>query len=186
MKSLLVIFIFVVSSITCFGQFIKEGYTHIYTIKQPYHGFSHSKQQDTKKGHQKVNGMVFSESQQYLVIAYSQNPCHVAVYKVGTWERVALFQVIGTGIELNNSYFDEEEKKIYLRYERFSTSYKELELETGNVKTINCTKTPKGCNYEEITQDLRNLYSSNKKFYIEVSSHDASDVLIFIKKRRGM
>lgn len=173
-------------SFSAFSQFEKEGYTHIYTIKQPYHSFNASRQQDTKKGLQKINGMTFSQSQKYLVVAYSQNPCHVAVYKVGTWERVALFQVIGNGIELNNSYFDEEEKKIYLRYERFNTSYKELELETGNVKTINCTKTPKGCNYEEITQDLRNLYTSNKKFFIEVSPNDASDLLIFIKKRRGM
>jgi len=173
-------------SSAAFSQFVKEGYTHIFTIKQPYHSFNATKHQDTKRGFQKVNGMVFSPSEQYLIISYSQSPCHVAVYNIGTWDRVALFQVIGNGVELNNSYFDEEEKKIYLRYERFSTSYKELELETGNVKTIDCSKTPRGCNYEEITQDLRSLYTANKKFFIEVSPHDASDVLIYIKKRRGM
>lgn len=185
MRHIIVMISIIFFSIAAQAQFSKDGYTNIYTIKQPYHDFNATKQQDLKKGKQKVVGMKLSKSEKYIIIAYDQSPCHVAVYKVGTWERVALFQVLGSGVELNNSYFDEEEKKIYLRYERFSTSYKELELETGNVKTINCTKTPKGCNYEEIRQDFRDIYTSNKKFYMKVSPHDGSDVLVFIKKKRG-
>lgn len=161
----------------------KDGYTPILTIKQPYHTFNSTEYQDNKKAFQKVNGLKVSESQNLLIIAYSQNPTHIVIYKIGTWERVGIYKVMGNGVEINNSYFDENDKVLYVKYDRYSTKYKRIEFVTGYIKKVPCQKTPKGCIYEEITQEVRELTTKNRKYNIAVSKFDPSDVIISIKKK---
>lgn len=161
----------------------KDGYTPMLTIKQPYHTFNATQYQDNKKAFQKVNGLKISESQKYLIISYAQNPTHLVIYEIGTWERIGVYKVMGNGVEINNSYFDEDDKVLYVKYDRYSTKYKRIEFETGYIRKVPCRKTPKGCRYEEITQEEKEVITKNKKFHIAASKFDASDVIVSIKKR---
>lgn len=160
-----------------------EGYVPILTIKQPYHTFNSTKYQDNKKAFQKVNGLKISASQKYLIISYAQNPTHIVVYEIGTWERIGVYKVMGNGIEINNSYFAEDDKVLYVKYDRYSTKYKRIEFQTGYIRKVSCSKTPLGCIYEEIRQEDRELITKNRKFHIAVSKFDPSDVIISIKRR---
>lgn len=161
----------------------KDGYTNILTIKQPFHTFNSTKLQDTKKAFQKVNGLLLSTSQKLLVISYSYDPVQLVIYKVGTWEQVGVYQIKGAGVELNQSYFSDDDKMMYVRYDRYATNYKIIEFKTGYIKKIDCSKTPAGCGYEEIRQDQKELTTDNRKYYIAVSSFDPSDVIVYIKKQ---
>jgi hypothetical protein len=160
----------------------KSGYNPVLTIKQPYHTFNSNKQQDTRKAFQKVNGLKLSESQQYLIIAYSQNPTHLVIYKVGTWERIGIYKVMGNGIEIKGSYFDENDKVLYVKYDRYSTKYKKIEFDTGYIKKVPCLKTPNGCMYEEIQQEDKEVITKNRKYHIAASKFDPSDVVISVKQ----
>lgn len=160
----------------------KDGYSNILTIKQPFHTFNSTKLQDTKKAFQKVNGLLLSASQKFLVISYSYDPVQLVVYKVGTWEQVGMYQIKGAGVELNQSYFSDDDKMMYVRYDRYATNYKIIEFKTGYIKKIDCSKTPTGCVYEEIRQDQREVTTENKKYYIAVSPFDPSDVIVYIRK----
>lgn len=159
-----------------------DGYSKLFTIKQPYHTFNSTNLQDTKKAYQKVNGIKISDSQDFLVISYAYNPTTIVLYKIGTWEQVALFKVTGPGVDLYTSYFDNNDKVLYIKYDRYSTKYKALELETNYTKKVSCRKAPKGCYYVEVRQEDKAVTSKNKKYHFEVSKFDASDVDVFVKK----
>ncbi|MBK8806841.1 MAG: hypothetical protein IPO21_09410 [Bacteroidales bacterium] len=176
----LLIISFTLGLLNLFAQ--KGKYTPVLTIKQPYHSYNATEFQDTKKAFQKVNGLKISDSQKYLIISYAQNPTHIAVYLVGTWERVGVYKVMGNGVEINNSYFADNDKVLYIKYDRFSTKYKMIEFKTGYIKKVNCSKTPKGCIYEEITQETKEVMTNNRKYQIEASKLDPSDVIVSVKK----
>jgi len=156
----------------------------IFTIKQPYHSFNATDYQETKKGFQKVNGLKISEDQKFLIISYAEDPTSIAIYEIGTWEQKGVYKVMGSGVEINSSYFSEDGTKLYVKYDRFAPKYKAIEFKTGYIRKIRCEKTPRGCMYEEVTQDEKDIYTKNRKFYISVSKFDASDVDIYIKKLR--
>lgn len=180
LQSLVLLFIIAFSTYT--GNAQPEGYVKLITIKQPYHTYNSTNQQDTRKAFQKVNGLKFSESQKLLAISYAYNPTSIVIYKVETWEQLGVYKVTGAGVELNSSYFEENDKVLYVKYDRYSTKYKRVEFDTGYIRKVPCKRTPKGCVYEEVSQDAKNAMLNNKKFYVEVSPFDASDVDIYIKK----
>ena len=161
-----------------------EGYVKLLTLKQPYHTFNATNMQENKKAFQKVNGVKFSKSQKFLAISYAYNPTTIVIYEVDTWNMVGSYKVMGAGVELNSSYFEENDKVLYVKYDRYSTKYKRIEFATGYIRKVPCKRTPRGCVYEEVRQDDKEATSANKKFYITVSPFDASDVDINIKKTR--
>lgn len=176
----------IILTLSCIGVLSAQDddYTKVITIKQPYHTFNATEYQDTKKGFQKINGFKISEDQKLLVISYAENPTSIALYEIGTWEQKGVYKVIGSGVEINSSYFSDDGKLLYVKYDRFSPNFKVIDFKTGYVKKIDCSKTPKGCYYEEVTQDKREIYTKNRKYYISVSKFDASDTDIYVKKLR--
>ncbi len=182
MKKILVAFALISSCISIYAQ--EDDYTKVMTIKQPYHTFNATEFQDTKKGFQKINGFKISEDQKLLVISYAENPTSIVFYEIGTWEQKGVYKVIGNGLEINSSYFSEDGKLLYVKYDRYSPNFKVIEFKTGYVKKIDCSKTPRGCYYEEVTQDKREIYTKNKKYYINISRFDASDADVYVKKLR--
>jgi len=160
----------------------KENYTQIMTIKQPYFSYNSTKYQDTKESFQKVNGMVISESQKFLVISYAYNPTHFAIYKVGTWEQMGVYKIMGAGVELYGSYFSDDDKQMFVKCDRYSAEYKVIDFATGYIRKLDCTKTPKGCDYVEVQQEFKEAYTSNRKYYATISKIDPSDVIVYIKQ----
>jgi len=157
-------------------------YIQLMTIRQPYHNYNATRMQERKKAYQKVNGFMISESQKYLVIGYAYNPTSIAVYEIGTWNLKGVYKVMGAGVELNSSYFAEDDKVLYVKYDRYSTKYKKIDFKTGYIRKTPCKNTPLGCIYEEVKQDAKQAYTKNKKYYVEVSPYDPSDVNVYLKK----
>jgi len=180
-RKVLLFIAFVFATLLAISQ--PDGYSKLFTIKQPYHTFNSTNLQDTRKAYQKVNGLKISESQDILVISYAYNPTTIVLYKIGTWEQIALFKVTGPGVDLYTSYFSADDKILYIKYDRYSTKYKALELETNYTKKVSCRKTPKGCYFVEVRQEDKEMTSKNKKYHFEVSKFDASDVDVYISKR---
>ncbi|MFQ3579168.1 MAG: hypothetical protein SNJ71_03385, partial [Bacteroidales bacterium] len=79
-------------------------------------------------------------------------------------------------------YMDDAEECLFVRYDRYSTSYKVVEFKTGYIKKIACQKTPKGCFYEENKQDIKELTTANRKYFIQISKLDPSDVIVYVKR----
>lgn len=179
LKKISVAVFLIVFSLLAIAQ--PDGYKKLYTIKQPYHTFNSTKYQETKKAYQKVNGIKITDNEKILIISYSYNPTTVVMYEIGTWKEIALFKVTGPGVDLYTSYYDDKAKVLYIKYDRYSTKYKALEVETNYTKKVPCRKTPKGCYYVEVRQEDKEATTRNKKFYFEVSKFDASDVEVYIK-----
>lgn len=179
-SSLTLIILLLLAATKLFSQ--PDGYIQLMTIKQPYHTYNSTKYQDNRKAFQKVNGVKLSKSQKYLVISYAYNPTSLAVYEVGTWNQLGVYKVMGAGVELNSSYFAENDKVLYVKYDRYSTKYKRIEFKSGYIRKVPCKRTPKGCIYEEVKQEVKEVTTTNKKYHVEISPYDPSDVNIYIKK----
>jgi hypothetical protein len=178
-------FLFLILSAFNFGAKAQRGsYSKLITIKQPYHSFNATDYQDTRKGFQRVNGMKISDNGKFLLISYAENPTTIAIYEIGNWERVGVYRIFGNGVELNSSYYSDDMKKLFVKYDRFSPHYKVIEFDTGYIREMVCERAPKGCYVADIVQDKKEIYTSNMKFYMAVSKNDASDVDIFIKRTR--
>jgi len=155
----------------------KKGYAYLTTIKAP-NFYKNSPNKENKNSI--VRSMILSESNEFLVATYGKKSSIIAFYKIGSFEKISSLRLTGV-LELNNSYFSNNDSIFYLKCERYSSEYKKINVYTKRYRKINCEKTPRGCVVEEITLNKIKFYTKDKKYYITRSKKNRNDIIVYEK-----
>lgn len=162
--------------VTLFGQ-NKKGYAFLTTIKAP-NFIKNSSNKENKNSI--VRAMILSESNKFLVATYGRSSSILAFYEIGSFKKICSLRLTGV-LELNNSYFSNNDSLFYLKCERYSSEYKKINVYTKRYRKINCNKTPRGCVVEEVTLNKIKFYTKDKKYYIMRSKKNRNDILVYEK-----
>ena len=177
MKKLSIILIILISfNITALHAQTKKGYAFLTTIKAP----NNVKNPHKELKNSIVRAMKLSESNKYLVVSYGSKLSTIVIYEIGSFKKVCLLRLNGV-LELNNSYFSNNDSIFYLKSERYSSEYKKIDVFKSRFRKVNCNKTPRGCRVEEVSLNKIRFYTKDKKYYIFRSRKNRNDILILEK-----
>ena len=161
----------------------RKDYTYLLTIHHPKYKYNASnKELEAKDAH--INGVIISENMQYIVISFGYDPTIISIHELGNyWERIGYYELAGT-IDINNSYFAENDSVLYVNYERYSTKFKRVDIYQNRINTIPCEQTPRACYYNEYTKGKTQIFTPGNKFFLMRSPKFKSDLLVYKKKKK--
>lgn len=176
-KSSIILIILISFNITALHAQNKKGYAFLTTIKAPNYvkNYPHKELKNSI-----VRAMKLSESNKYLVVSYGSKLSTIVIYEIGSFKKVCLLRLTGV-LELNNSYFSNNDSIFYLKSERYSSEYKKIDVFKNRFRKVNCNKTPRGCMVEEVSLNKIRFYTKDKKYYISRSRKNRNDILVLEK-----
>ncbi|RLD63955.1 MAG: hypothetical protein DRJ01_02280 [Bacteroidetes bacterium] len=107
---------------------------------------------------------------------------YIVVYTLYTWKPVGKYKIDDNRCELYNSYFDKEGKFFYVNYDIYKNRYKKINLKSGEVESVECTQTPKGCQKLEPHQYKVEAYTVGENYFIFRDSKFKNYLKIYVKK----
>lgn len=166
--SIILLALFLSSNLT-HAQYEKEGYIFAQKLKTP------------RVRKPEVHELMLDPHGRFLILTYSSHPTHILLYQLNDWDLYKEYMV-PEWFDLSNSFVDHEGRYLYVDFGRFSSKYRRIDLTTDNIDTVECSQTPRGCIPKEASQPRRDLYTSDKNYYITVNRKNKRDVLIFRKE----
>ncbi|MDY0278928.1 MAG: hypothetical protein RBR35_00025 [Salinivirgaceae bacterium] len=125
-----------------------------------------------------LNGLKLSQSGKLLIADYGFNNSLIAIYSIDSLKLVGAYWIESIA-ELEHSYFSDDDTKLYIKYNRFSSDYKLITLASKTMRNISCDKTPQGCISRQAGMSIVKLYSPDKKYYFVRNSKDRKTLHIY-------
>lgn len=178
MKNLILKFVFCFVFLLCtlYSVAQKGNYEQIATFAPPH---LENERYKTDREYN-INGFKLSESGRFLVVDYGYNNSLIAIYDIDSITvKMAGMYSIGSVADIENTYFSENEQFLYVKHNRYSSDYKQINIETKTIQDINCSKTPRGCTANPEGLPVIQMYSPNKKYYFVRNSNDKSTLHIY-------
>ncbi len=153
------------------GQYSKDGYKFEHKIKAP------------RVRRPIAHELMLGPKEQHLIVSYSSHPTVVVLYDTKTWTATATYE-IPKWFDLSNSFMGNDGKFLYLDFERYSSRYRRINLETNKIDTVECYETPRGCVPKEGGVPKKEVYTSDKNFFIAINKRNRRDIIVFRKKEK--
>lgn len=151
----------------------ERGYRFQHRIKGP----------EYKKS--KILEIMVDEYGNYLVATYrgeKSSFVYLYIYNLYTWEEKYKIKLDDNRCELYNSSFDESGDFFYINYDIYRNKFKEINLKTEEIREVNCTETPKGCNKIEPEIYKVEAYTIGDNYYIYRDPKFENYMKILVKK----
>lgn len=151
----------------------ERGYRFQHRIKGPDH----------KKS--RVLELMVDEYGNYLVATYRgerSSFIYLIIYNLYTWEEKFKIKLDDNRCELYNSTFDETGEFFYVNYDIYRNKFKEINLNTGEIRKVDCSETPKGCRVIEPEIYKVDAYTIGDNYYIYRDEKLRNYIRILVKK----
>ncbi|HKK59142.1 MAG TPA: hypothetical protein VJ937_06665 [Salinivirga sp.] len=167
--TLLFIFMLSLFAGNVYGQYSKDGYRFEHKIKAP------------RVRRPIAHELMLDPQGKYLIVTYSSHPTVVVLYDTNNWLEKATYQ-IPKWFDLSNSFMGPKGKFLYLDFERYSSKYRRINLQTNEIDTLECYATPRGCMPKEGGVPQKEVYTDDKTYYITINKRNRRDILVFRKE----
>ena len=176
MKEYFIVFILVcITFFRGYGQEIPPEYKHLITLPKP---------KGLKKG---VPGeIVIDTTNQLIAIEYDYKPTFIEIYSMNDFRTAKRVKISGWTY-LDNSYFSEDGKSLYLDNGK-TKSFTKIDLKTLKKTKIACENLPKGCYFDEGMPERRSggdVYTHYSMiindFHLTVYKFGGGEFSIYIK-----
>lgn len=166
-KILAIIFLITIPLTALYAQRDEEGYRFMKRIR------------GLQIPDSKVQEVKIDEATENLVISYrAKRVLYIAIYKLYSWDKVKEFR-LDAGVELYNSFFAENGAVFYANTDLYKQEYVKITIKNGNLDTLQCAETPKGCaQVESRVYDARLTTADKKWLLLRDDDHD-NDVLVY-------
>ena len=132
----------------------------------------------------KIQEIMIDEANNRMAITYrSKKIIYVGVYQLYSWDKINDYK-FDERVELFNSYFADNGKSFYANIDLFKLIYLKIDLLNGEVDTMECSTTPKGCNKTDQSVYKTRLNTSDNMYLIAVDDQHQNDVLIYVDQFR--
>ncbi len=160
-----------------FSTYSQKGdYEQVAEFSPPHIDFS-------KNSHDKkyqLNALKLSDSGKILLADYGNKNSLVAVYNLDSMKCIGAYWIANI-VELDECYLTDNDTKLYIRSNRYSSDYKLVFLEHKTIRDISCDKTPRGCTSAVTSLNLIKFYSPDKKYYFVRNANDKRTLHIYKK-----
>ena len=169
---ILVIFLFFGISSSLQAQ--KGNYEQVAEFEPPHIEFAKNK--NNRK--YQLNGLKLSKSGKMLIADYGYNNSLIAIYSLDSLKMIGAYWIESIA-ELEHSYFSDDDTKLYVKYNRFSSDYKVITLAAKTIRNISCDKTPEGCISRQAGMSIVKFYSPDRKYYFVRNAKDRTTLHIY-------
>ena len=127
-----------------------------------------------------LNTLKLSESGKFLLVDYGNKNSLVAVYNLDSMKLTGAYWIESI-VELDQCYFAENDTRLYVKANRFSSDFKVINLENKTMRVVSCDKTPRGCETQTAGLNIIKLYSPDRKYYFVRNANDRRTLHIYKK-----
>ena len=127
-----------------------------------------------------LNDLKLSESGKLLLAEYGNRNSLIAIYSLDSMQCIGAYWIHSI-VELHECYFADDDTKLYVRVNRYSSDYKIILVGHKSIRDITCDKTPRGCNIAKSSQNTVQFYSPDQKYYFARNANDKRTLHIYKK-----
>lgn len=133
---------------------------------------------DTKNRKYQLNALKLSDSGRFLIADYGYKNSMIALYSIDSLDFMCGFWIDGVA-ELENCYFSDDEKRLYVKASRFTADYKVIDIATRKIRDISCDRTPRGCVSQPAGLNVVKFYSPDRQYYFVRNANDRKTLHIY-------
>jgi outer membrane protein OmpA-like peptidoglycan-associated protein len=123
---------------------------------------------------------MIDETNGRLAISYrSKKLLYVSIFQLHSWDKINDYK-FDERVELYNSYYTDNGTTLFANIDLYKLVYLKINLLNGEVDTLQCKETPRGCNRTDMAVYKTTVKTSDNLFMIMVDDQHSNDVLIYL------
>lgn len=168
----LIFFCLVISSFTSAQELEQPGYRFLKRVR------------GMKLLDSKIQEIMLDEANVRLAVTYkSKKILYATIYQMYSYDKINDYR-FDERLELYSSYFTEKGNVLYANIDLFKQTFLKLNLMNGEVDTVLCNATPKGC--QRVDQAIYKLTAktSDNTYMIMVDDQHPNDFLVYMDQNK--
>ncbi len=128
-----------------------------------------------------ANELLLDEEYYFLLVNYGNKPTYIVVFDVNNWMVQRSFR-LPNWVEFSGTYYNEQTNSYYIKESRYGSSYYQLNMNSGDVETIECSKTPRACPLVEPEKTVTDLKALDNNYRIMIDKKNKRNVKVYKKR----